>query len=52
MSILGLTTFSSTFLMGDISLGLQKYEMISGCVNFLRFIPPFSCGVFTANGLG
>ena len=38
--------------MGDKVTDLQKSEMILGClnedsVNFLRFIPPFSCEAFT-----
>ena len=43
--------------MGDKVLELQKSDMLSGYLNknsvtFLRIIPPFSGGVFTANGLG
>ena len=47
----------STFSMGDKVLELQKSNMVSGYLNkdsfnFLRIIPPFYGGVFTANGLG
>ena len=47
----------STFSMGDKVLELQKSNMVSGYLNkdsfnFLRIIPLFYGGVFTANGLG